>query len=82
MEAIITQINAVAWGPAMLILLLGTGIFLTLGLGFMTFRRIPTAFRLLFGGGAGQGSGDIPPFRALMTSLSACLLYTSDAADE
>jgi len=72
-EAIITQINAVAWGPAMLILLLGTGIFLTLGLGFMTFRRIPTAFRLLFGGGAGQGSGDIPPFRALMTSLSATI---------
>ena len=73
MEAIITQINAVAWGPGMLILLLGTGIFLTLGLGFMTLRRIPTAFRLLFGGGAGQGSGDIAPFRALMTSLSATI---------
>ena len=57
MEAIITQINAVAWGPGMLILLLGTGIFLTLGLGFMTFRRIPTAFRLLFGGGENYRRG-------------------------
>lgn len=73
MEAFITEINNIAWGPAMLVLLLGTGIFLTLGLGLMTLRKLPTAFGLLFRGISGQGNGDIPPFRALMTSLSATI---------
>jgi AGCS family alanine or glycine:cation symporter len=73
MEAVITVINSYAWGPPMLVLLLGTGIFLTFGLGFLTIRRIPDAFRLLFGGFSGHGSGDIPPFKALMTSLSATI---------
>ena len=73
MEAFIVEINAWAWGVPMQVLLLGTGIFLTLGLGFLTLRRLGFAFRLLLGGFKGQGEGDIPPFRALMTSLSATI---------
>ena len=73
MEAVIVEINAWAWGVPMQILLLGTGVFLTLGLGFLTWRRLGFAFRLLFSGFQGQGEGDIPPFRALMTSLSATI---------
>jgi Na+/alanine symporter len=57
----------------MQVLLLGTGIFLTLGLGLLTWRKLGFAFRLLLGGFKGQGEGDIPPFRALMTSLSATI---------
>lgn len=73
MEAFITTINGYAWGPGMLVLLLGTGIFLSLGLGFLTLRKLPTAFKLLFSGFRGQGEGDIAPFKALMTSLSATI---------
>jgi len=73
MEQFVITINELAWGPGMLVLLLGTGIFLTLGLGFLTVRKIPTAFRLLFSGFSGHGDGDIAPFRALMTSLSATI---------
>ena len=73
MEAIITEINAWAWGVPMQVLLLGTGVFLTIGLGFLTWKRLGFAFRLLLGGFKGQGEGDIPPFRALMTSLSATI---------
>lgn len=73
MEAFVTVINGYAWGPGMLVLLLGTGVFLTIGLGFLTLRRIPTAFGLLFNGFQGRGQGDIAPFRALMTSLSATI---------
>lgn len=73
MEEFITTVNGYAWGPAMLVLLLGTGIFLTLGLGFLSLRRLPLAFKLLFTGFSSHGSGDIPPFRALMTSLSATI---------
>lgn len=73
MEAVITEVNAWAWGVPMQVLLLGTGIFLTLGLGLLTWRKLGFAFCLLLGGFKGQGEGDIPPFRALMTSLSATI---------
>ena len=73
MEALITTINGYAWGPAMLVLLLGTGIYLSFGLGFLTIRRMPQAFKLLFSGFTSHGAGDIVPFRALMTSLSATI---------
>ena len=73
LETIIQEVNAVAWGLPMLILLLGTGIYLTLGLGLMTLRKVPSAVSLLFSGVSGRGDGDIVPFKALMTSLSATI---------
>ncbi|MFV0432132.1 MAG: alanine/glycine:cation symporter family protein [Alphaproteobacteria bacterium] len=75
MEQIITNIfspiNSVVWGWPTLILLLGTGLFLTVGLAFMPIRKIGYAFGLLFKGQKADGDGDISPFNALMTSLSA-----------
>ncbi|MBE9538463.1 MAG: sodium:alanine symporter family protein [Proteobacteria bacterium] len=73
MTELITTINGWAWGPVMLALLLGTGIYLSLGLRAITVRKIPTAFRLLLSGRKGEGKGDISPFSALMTSLSATI---------
>ena len=73
MQTIITEVNAWAWGVPMQVLLLGTGVFLTAGLGFLTWIRLGLAFRMLASGRQGRGDGDIPPFRALMTSLSATI---------
>lgn len=73
MTDFITTINGWAWGPVMLILLLGTGIYLSAGLRFLTIRKIPLAFKLLLSGRKGDGKGDISPFSALMTSLSATI---------
>jgi AGCS family alanine or glycine:cation symporter len=73
MADLIGTINSWAWGPVMLVLLLGTGLYLSLGLRFMTLRRIPTALRLMLQGRQGKGEGDISPFSALMTSLSATI---------
>ena len=73
MEELIRTVNGIAWGPLMLVLLLGTGVFLTLGLHFLTLRRIPRAIGLLLRGRRGAGDGDISPFGALMTSLSATI---------
>ncbi len=73
MAELIGSINALAWGPVMLVLLLGTGVYLTLGLGFLTLRKLPTGFGLLLRGRRGAGDGDISPFSALMTSLSATI---------
>jgi AGCS family alanine or glycine:cation symporter len=73
MTELITTVNSWAWGPVMLVLLLGTGAYLSLGLRFITIRRIPTGLRLLLQGTKGKGEGDISPFSALMTSLSATI---------
>ena len=72
-EQIIDQINGFVWGPLMLTLLLGTGIFLTIGLKGMTISHIPYAFKQLFKGRQGSGDGEISPFNALMTSLSSTI---------
>jgi AGCS family alanine or glycine:cation symporter len=73
MTELITAINGWAWGPLMLALLLGTGLYLSVGLRFMTIRKIPAGLRLLLQGRKGEGPGDISPFSALMTSLSATI---------
>lgn len=73
MADIIQLINSWVWGPVTLVLIFGTGIYLTLGLRFMTIRRIPAAFGLLFRGTRGRGDGEISPFGALMTALSATI---------
>ena len=66
-------VNGAAWGPVMLVLLLGTGVYLSLGLRFLTIRKIPLAINLLLHGSKDKGKGDISPFSALMTSLSATI---------
>jgi AGCS family alanine or glycine:cation symporter len=72
MADIIYTINGFVWGPVMLVLILGTGIYLSVGLRFMTLRRIPAAFALLFRRGT-PGEGEISPFGALSTALSATI---------
>ncbi len=67
----LNDLNALVWGVPMLLLLLGTGIYLTLGLKAMPIRRIGYGFRQLWEGRHGSGPGEISAFRALMTSLSA-----------
>jgi len=70
-EQTIDAINGLVWGPIMLTLLLGTGIFLTIGLRGMTITRISFAFKQLLKGRKASGEGEISPFNALMTALSS-----------
>ena len=69
----ISALNGIVWGPLMLVLILGTGLYLMYGLGFMPLRRIGYSFSLLWQGRVEKGEGDIAPFNALMTSLSATI---------
>ncbi|MCU0834969.1 MAG: sodium:alanine symporter family protein [Chromatiaceae bacterium] len=55
----------------MLVLILGTGFFLMIGLRLMPLLRLGFGFRALWAGRTAQGQGDITPFNALMTALSA-----------
>jgi AGCS family alanine or glycine:cation symporter len=72
-ESVLGQLNGLVWGVPMLVLLLGTGIYLSVRLKGLTLRRIGSSFRELWAGRTGKGEGEIPPFRALMTSLSATI---------
>ena len=73
-QPFISLINSYAWGVPMLVLILGTGLFLSVGLKFMSIARIPFGFRLLWKGRIpGEDAGEISPFNALMTSLSATI---------
>ena len=71
LNVIIDSINAFAWGPPMLGILGVTGVLLTLGLVFMPWRKVGYGFRLLFDKSAPAGEGEVKPFNALMTALSA-----------
>ncbi|WP_077528832.1 alanine/glycine:cation symporter family protein [Vreelandella utahensis] len=70
---ILSSISSVVWGPAMLALLLGTGLYLTLGLRGMPIRRIGYGFRQILLGRQSKDEGEITPFQALSTSLSATI---------
>lgn len=59
-----------AWGPVMIVLLVGTGVVLSLGTRFIQFRKLLFGFRILVSRDT-AGDGDITPFQALMTSLAA-----------
>jgi len=74
---ILGEINSIVWGPIMLVLILGVGFFLMLGLRLMPLLKLGTGFRLLFSSRqseqADKSSGEISPFQALMTALSATI---------
>ena len=71
---LLTRINSVLWGEYVLLPLLAlVGVYLTVGLRFMPWRRIVHAFRLLWSGRHSDSAGDITPFQALMTALSATI---------
>ena len=64
-----TTIDDFVWGPPLLVLLVGTGIYLTLRLGLLQVLRLPKAFKLIFA--EDKGEGDISSFAALATALAA-----------
>ncbi|HFI0401412.1 TPA: alanine/glycine:cation symporter family protein [Streptococcus suis] len=63
-------INNLVWGPPLLILLVGTGVYFTLRLGIFQVSKLPTAFRLIFSSDQ-SGQGDVSSFAALCTALAA-----------
>jgi len=73
LETLMAKANSFVWGPVMLTLLVGTGVYLSLRLKFLQFFRLPLALKLIFGKGPEGDQGDIPPFQALTTALSATI---------
>ena len=69
MLELLKSIDAFVWGPPLLILLVGTGIYLTARLGLLQVLRLPKAFQLIFT--KDKGHGDVSSFAALCTALAA-----------
>ncbi|MFT5730589.1 MAG: AGCS family alanine or glycine:cation symporter [Desulforhopalus sp.] len=73
LDAIVSKINAFAWGPPMLILLVGTGFWLTINLRGLQFTKLGHALylALIKRKEDGDAPGDITHFQALMTAMAA-----------
>lgn len=73
LEKLVSELGALAWGPPMLILLVGTGIYLTILLKGLQFTTLFYSLKLIFvkKKDPHEHEGDISNFQALMTALSA-----------
>src|SRR5918996_6524333 len=66
-------LNGYVWGGPMIVLLMGTGLLLTILTGFVQFRRLPTALGEVLGKvfSRGEGRGSVTPFQAVATALAS-----------
>lgn len=74
--AIVKHVDDFVWGPVMLFLLVGTGIFLTFRTRFLSWRNLGYALKMTLSKESrkkGEGEGDISPFSALTTALAATI---------
>ena len=73
---VISAIDDFVWGPVMLVLLVGTGIYLTFRMRFLTWRNLVYALKRTLSKEArtkSRGEGDVSPFSALTTALAATI---------
>ena len=66
----LTKLDNLAWGVPMLILIMGTGLLLTVRLGVLQFRKLGLALRYMVKNEK-DGVGEVTSFGALCTALSA-----------
>ncbi|MCX4327579.1 MAG: sodium:alanine symporter family protein [Lachnospiraceae bacterium] len=72
---VLNVVDDFVWGPVMLVLLVGTGIFLTIRTKALCWRNLPYAIKSVLSKEARQkkGDGDVSPFSALTTALAATI---------
>lgn len=70
MSNVVQQLADLLWGPPLLVLFLGTGVYLGVRLRWVQVRRLGRALRDLRSPSDEGADGDISPFAALMTSVS------------
>ncbi len=72
---LLEAIDGVVWGPIMLTVLVGTGVYLTIRTRFLCWRNLGHAIGNTISKEARQtkGEGDVSPFAALCTALAATI---------
>jgi AGCS family alanine or glycine:cation symporter len=81
LSSALTRLDSLVWSwspasflpPLLVVFLLGTGLYLTIGLRLLSFYRLPAAIGMLFGrtGTGNAADGDISPRASLLTALAA-----------
>ncbi|MGL5255501.1 MAG: alanine/glycine:cation symporter family protein [Proteocatella sp.] len=71
--SVLGSINQLVWGPPLLILLVGTGIYLTINLGLIQVLKLPLALKSIFEKEESDYQGDVSSFGALCTALAATI---------
>ena len=69
---LLNAIDSFIWGPPLLVLLVGTGILLSVRLRFLQVFRLKKALSLIYSA-KNNGEGDINSFKALCTALAATI---------
>ena len=72
----LAKVDGIVWGPPMLVILIGTGIILTIRTNFLPWRNLGYALHSVLSKEArttNRGTGDVSPFSALMTALAATI---------
>lgn len=72
MEQVLERIDDAAWGPILILLILGTGLYFSVRLKFLQIRRLGKAMKFTVQNEAGA-TGEVSSFGALCTSLSATI---------
>lgn len=70
---IIQQIHEIIWGVPLLVLLVGTGVYLTFLLRAVQFRYLYFGLRELFSTNNEKIDGDISVFQSLMTTIAGAI---------
>jgi AGCS family alanine or glycine:cation symporter len=74
LHSFLTAVDDFIWGPPLLALLMGTGLYLTIRLGLLQVIRLPLALKLVFFPPKHDDKeGDVSSFAALCTALSATI---------
>ena len=73
LQSLLITIDNFVWGPPLLLLLVGTGVYFTFRLGLIQFRHLPTALKMVFSKDDSNKQGDVSSFAALCTALSATI---------
>ena len=75
LAGVFSTLENIVWGPWLIVLLLGTGLFITVRTRFIQLRGFAASWKLLFAGARGRGddsgkTGDISPYQALSSVLA------------
>ncbi|MBQ9119758.1 MAG: alanine:cation symporter family protein [Lachnospiraceae bacterium] len=72
-NSVLTKVDDFVWGIPLIVLILATGIYLTIRLKGLQITKLPMAIRYLLANEKGEGEGEVSSFAALCTALSATI---------
>lgn len=74
LNSILGEFSGILWGIPLIVLIIGTGLYLTIRVGFLQIRLLPVALKLVFSKKHDKNAeGDITQFQALTTALAATI---------